>query len=106
ECAATVYKAKVHGFAPGAQTPPQDYGWTFTVATGAAPPESAGVHLLMGNPTSATVDIINQPNNYLMSKPEFALSYSRDLGRPNWVSWHLTDAWIPSSHPSRVDTFR
>jgi endonuclease G len=59
----------------------------------------------MGNPTGAVADI-NQPNNYLMSKPEFAMSYNRDLGRPNWVSWHLTDAWIPVNHPSRVDTFR
>ena len=29
-----------------------------------------------------------------MEKPEFALSYDRDLGRPNWVSWHLSDEWI------------
>jgi endonuclease G len=79
--------------------------WSFTVATGAAPPEPAAVHLLMGNPTNAAADI-NQPTDYLMSKPEFALSYNRDLGRPNWVSWHLTNAWIPIIHPARVDTFR
>ena len=39
-----------------------------------------------------------------MEKPEFALSYDRDLGRPNWVSWHLSDEWIGSL--TRVDTFR
>ena len=47
---------------------------------------------------------IGQPNNYLMEKPEFALSYNRDLGRPNWVSWHLSDEWIGTL--TRVDTFR
>ena len=39
-----------------------------------------------------------------MQKPEMAISYSRDLGRPNWVSWHLTDEWVGSL--TRVDTFR
>ena len=38
----------------------------------------------MRRPTS------DQPDNYLMEKPEYALSYNRDLGRPNWVSWHLS----------------
>ena len=61
------------------------------------------VHLTMGNPSGATPSI-GQPNNYLMEKPEFALSYNRDLGRPNWVSWHLSDEWIGTL--TRVDTFR
>jgi endonuclease G len=39
-----------------------------------------------------------------MAKPEFALSYNRDLGRPNWVSWHLSDEWVGTL--TRVDTFR
>ncbi|TPG72495.1 DNA/RNA non-specific endonuclease [Hymenobacter nivis] len=29
------------------------------------------------------------PNNYLLLKPQYAVSYSRDRGKPNWVSWHL-----------------
>jgi DNA/RNA endonuclease G (NUC1) len=102
-CTVTVFKTKVHD--ASSLMPTQDYSWSFTVASGAPPPETADVHLLMGNPTGAVADI-NQPNNYLMSKPEYALSYNRDLGRPNWVSWHLTDAWIPFVHPGRVDTFR
>jgi len=80
-----------------------DYTWSFTVSTGTAPPYPPDVHLTMGNPTGATVDI-NQPNNYLMEKPEFALSYNRDYGRPNWVSWHLSDEWTGSL--TRVDSFR
>src|SRR6185503_8414936 len=35
---------------------------------------------------------------------EFALSYSRDRGRPNWVSWHLSSEWTGTL--TRVDTFR
>jgi DNA/RNA endonuclease G (NUC1) len=104
-CTVTIAKSKVHDADTGALTPPADYSWSFTVASGAAPPESADVHLLMGNPTGATPEV-EQPGNFLMSKPEFAMSYNRDMGRPNWVSWHLTDAWIPVNHPTRVDTFR
>ena len=73
------------------------------MATGTAPPFPASVHLTMGNPSGA-VTSVGQPNNYLMEKPEFALSYTRDLGRPNWVSWHLSDEWVGTL--TRVDTFR
>ena len=88
---------------PDTDTLPANYVWTFTVATGTAPPYPASVHLTMGNPSGAVASI-GQPNNYLMEKPEFALSYNRDLGRPNWVSWHLSDEWIGTL--TRVDTFR
>jgi endonuclease G len=46
-----------------------------------------------GNPSGATADI-NQPNNYLMQKPEFALSYNAIRVGQNWVSWHLSDEWV------------
>ena len=88
---------------PDTDTLPANFVWTFTVATGTAPPFPPSVHLTMGNPTGALTDP-GQPNNYLMAKPEYALSYARDLGRPNWVSWHLSDAWIGAL--VRVDTFR
>lgn len=47
----------------------------------------------MGNPSAATADI-NNPNNYLMEKTQYVLSYSRDRGTPNWVSWHLDNTWV------------
>ena len=67
--------------------------------SGAAPPETPDVHLLMGNPTGAAADI-SQPNNYLMSKPEYALSYNRDLGRPE-LGQLAPDRRVDSgNHPS------
>ena len=108
QCTVTIFAAQVHDrdtddSVPGTDTLPADYTWSFTVATGAAPPYPASVHLTMGNPSNAVTDI-NVPNNYLMSKPEMAISYNRDFGRPNWVSWHLTDEWNGSL--PRNDTFR
>jgi endonuclease G len=67
------------------------------------PTPSSSVHLTMGNPSNATVDV-NQPTNYLMEKPQYALSYHRDNGRANWVSWHLDSTWMGSA--PRQDDFR
>ena len=59
--------------------------------------------LAMGNPSGATTDI-SYPNNYLLVKPQFAIGYNRDQGKPNWVSWHLDQA---NRGPSdRQDDFR
>ncbi len=52
-------------------------------------------HLVLGNPTFATSDI-NNPNNYLIQEEEYALSYNRDKGIPNWVSWQLNQTWLGS----------
>jgi endonuclease G len=105
QCTITILKDRVHDQDPddsdlNTDTLPADYSWVFTVATGTEPPYPASVHLALGNPSAAGTD----PSNYLMEKPEFALSYNRDLGRPNWVSWHLSDEWIGTL--TRVDTFR
>jgi endonuclease G len=48
----------------------------------------ASIHLLMGNPSRATADEAN-PDNFLMRKPYYALSYNGAKGTPNWVSWCL-----------------
>jgi endonuclease G len=108
QCTVTIFKDQIHDqdlddIAPNTDTLPASYVWSFTVSTGTAPPYPASVHLTMGNPSGAAASI-NQPNNFLMEKPEYALSYNRDLGRPNWVSWHLSDEWIGTL--TRVDTFR
>jgi endonuclease G len=59
-------------------------------------------HLTMGNPSGATTDPLNF-SNYLLSKSQFAASYHRDKGKPNWVSWHLSSAWVGST--PRQDNF-
>lgn len=59
-------------------------------------------HLALGNPSGAVADV-NQPTNYLVAKPQYALSYNRDRGIPNWVSWHLSSAWLGSA--PRQDDF-
>jgi endonuclease G len=93
--------------APNTDHLPSDYSWSFTVAAPLAnsfqPPYGPDVHLAMGSPSDAAADV-SHPNDYLMTKAEYALSYNRDLGRPNWVSWHLSPEWFGSL--SRVDTFR
>ena len=60
-------------------------------------------HLTLGNPSGATADVA-QPTNYLLLKPQYALSYHRDRGTPNWVSWHLSTDWRGSA--ARQDDFR
>jgi endonuclease G, mitochondrial len=48
---------------------------------------SSNPNLLLGNPSKADR---GNPENYLMLKPQYVLSYSRSKGIPNWVSWRLT----------------
>jgi endonuclease G len=59
-------------------------------------------NLTMGNPSNA-VTSTTSPTNYLLSKTTWAASYNRDLGRPNWVSWHLNSTWLGSA--TRCDCF-
>ena len=108
QCTVTIFKDQVadqdlDDSAPDTNTLPANYAWSFTVAAGTPPPYPPAVHLTMGNPSGAIASL-GQPNNYLMEKPEFTLSYHRDFGRPNWVSWHLSDEWVGSL--TRVDSFR
>ncbi|UOQ99920.1 DNA/RNA non-specific endonuclease [Hymenobacter sp. 5317J-9] len=86
---------------------------TVTVTAGAttlAPPLTVGPagsalpeHLTLGNPSGATTDV-NQTSNYLLDRLQYAVSYNRDQGKPNWVSWHLSTSWIGSA--ARQDDFR
>ncbi len=67
------------------------------------PPQSGNVHLTMGNPSNAVSDPA-QPANYLIERVQYVLSYHRDNGTPNWVSWHLDTSWLGST--PRQDDFR
>lgn len=109
QCTVTIAHANVHDrdfddAGPNTDTLFADHVWTFTVvAAGAPAPHPPTVHLAFGNPSNAAVDL-SQPNNFLMEKPSFSLSYNRDKGTPNWVSWHLESDWTGSL--PRNDTFR
>ncbi len=70
---------------------------------GGGVPGSGAVHLTMGNPSNAVTDVAF-PTNYLLEKQEYTMSYSRDKGTANWVSWHLDEAWIGSA--ARQNDFR
>lgn len=59
--------------------------------------------LIFGNPSNATGSIANE-NNYLMQKPQYALSYNRSKATPNWVAWRLDSTWVGSA--PRQDDYR
>jgi endonuclease G len=66
-------------------------------------PRDPSEHMVMGNPSDATADPA-QPTNYLLAKPQYVMSYHRDRGIPNWVSWHLDSTWLGTA--PRQDDFR
>ena len=66
-------------------------------------PRDPSEHMVMGNPSDATTDPANFAN-YLLPKPQFVMSYHRDRGIPNWVSWHLDSTWLGDT--PRQDDFR
>lgn len=51
-------------------------------------PESGDIHLALGNPSGAVASTA-KPDNYLMVRSQYALSYNRARGCANWVAWHL-----------------
>ncbi|KUG07491.1 DNA/RNA non-specific endonuclease [Solirubrum puertoriconensis] len=60
-------------------------------------------HLALGNPSGAASEA-SQTGNYLLVKPQYVLSYSRERGIANWVAWHLSKEWLGSA--PRQDDFR
>ncbi|GAB2516530.1 DNA/RNA non-specific endonuclease [Spirosoma aerophilum] len=64
-------------------------------------PLSRTDNLALGNPSKASV---SEPDNYLITRPQYTLSYSRSRGIANWVSWRLSPIWKGDS--KRTNDFR
>src|SRR5664280_2725637 len=62
-----------------------------------------GSNLLLGNPTKA-IHSTSDPNNYLMTTSNYALSYNKSRGESNWVSWYLGPSSLGST--DRLNNFR
>ena len=65
--------------------------------------EPVSVHIMLGNPSHATESVAN-PDNYLMVKPQYVLSYNRSKETLNWASWQLNKSWLGSV--DRQNNFR
>jgi endonuclease G, mitochondrial len=72
-----------------------------SIAPGPGTTPSGNRNLLLGNPSGAVHDL-SQPTNYLIERPQYALSYNRDRGIPNWVSWQLTQQDLGEAKRSNV----
>lgn len=73
-----------------------DYGSSSTTAT-------RDNNMALGNPSGA-ITSTSYPNNYLMTKTQYTLSYNDSKKTSNWVSWHLSTAWFGTA--ARQDDFR
>lgn len=58
-------------------------------------------HLAFGNPSHAGSE---NPNNFLIEREQYVLSYSRDHNVLNWASWWVDDRWLGQT--DRQNDFR
>jgi endonuclease G len=55
--------------------------------------DEGDVHLFAGNPSGAFADK-EKPDNYLLRKRQYVVSYNNSKGTPNWTSWQLNKSWL------------
>ena len=97
---------QIGDFASPTPTPTPTPTVTPTPNPSPSPTPVPSEHLTMGNPSNAVTNVA-QPDNYLMEKPQYSMSYNRDNGESNWVSWHLDASWLgsaPRQNDFRADT--
>jgi len=54
-------------------------------------PQAMSIHLEMGIPLDG-----NASNDYLIIRPQYALSYNQQLNVANWISWNIHRGWYGS----------
>ncbi len=62
---------------------------------------SPAEHEVMGNPSAAGS---SDPNNWLIERNQYDVSYNCAKGIPNWVEWHIDSSWLGSAQ--RTDNYR
>lgn len=72
---------------------------SWLLLTGCSSTVTQNIHLKYGNPSNAN----DNESNYLIVKPEYALSYNCTTGIANWASWQLDRSWLGST--DRSDNF-
>ncbi len=77
------------GCTTGAQPPVNAGPTTPATSNGPSNPTNASDsndgNLLLGNPTNAA----KAPDNFLVERPQYTMSYNRSKGEANWVAWHI-----------------
>ena len=58
-------------------------------------------HLTFGNPSNAGKE---NPDNFLIERSQYVLSYSKNRNVLNWASWRVDDRWLGQT--DRQDNFR
>jgi endonuclease G, mitochondrial len=48
-------------------------------------------HLVQSNPSDANPQ---NPDNFLIERPQYTLAYNRSRGTANWASWQLNSSWL------------
>jgi endonuclease G len=89
--AAVAYWIERRGVHPDG-APPPDPGATRSDrppgSDGPAPaPSTAADHTALGMPSAESA---SNPDDYLISRPQYVLSYNRSRAIPNWAAWHLS----------------
>ena len=64
-------------------------------------------YLLPGNPeTTGGLPNKADPNNYLVQRPQYTLSYNDSTKGPNWVAWQLNAQWFAGNVADNRSSFR
>ena len=79
--------------APPHEAPPSTPNAPNAPNAPAAPDGAPSVHLAMGTPARAA-----SPDDTLIVRPQYALSYNRARLGPSWVSWQLDASYLGGEH--------